>query len=252
VVHVRDVKHGYLSEVFVSFQGEGAYAGRRHLFVRLAGCNLRCGYCDTPDSLERTGEFTLSGGHEPAVRRRNPISAADLVRLVTSLFESVAPVDAIALTGGEPLTQSDFLAEFLSAGRFRCPVLLETNGVLPDRLSELIQLVDVVSMDIKLASNTREGPFWEEHAEFLKLARTKDLYVKIPVDQLTADEEVDRACSLVATVAPGTPTFLQPIVDADNRPSIAGDRVAQLYAIARRHLESVRVLPQMHKIIGIR
>ena len=48
------MRPGYLSEIFVSFQGEGAHVGYRHLFVRLAGCNLRCRYCDTPDSRERT------------------------------------------------------------------------------------------------------------------------------------------------------------------------------------------------------
>ena len=69
------MKSGYLSEVFVSFQGEGAHIGRRHLFVRLAGCNLRCSYCDTPDSLERTTAYTVYASGGVPTRHANPVSA---------------------------------------------------------------------------------------------------------------------------------------------------------------------------------
>ena len=46
----KQKNQSYLSEVFSSIQGEGLYVGDRHLFVRFAGCNLNCQYCDTPDS----------------------------------------------------------------------------------------------------------------------------------------------------------------------------------------------------------
>ena len=45
---------GFVSEVFVSIQGEGLYVGLLQLFVRTAGCSQRCSYCDTPGSRERT------------------------------------------------------------------------------------------------------------------------------------------------------------------------------------------------------
>jgi 7-carboxy-7-deazaguanine synthase len=187
----------------------------------------------------------------------NPISAGDLAALVATMLASEAPIDAIALTGGEPLTQSDFVAAFLSSSRLAVPVLLETNGVLPRRLQQVLPLVDIVSMDIKLPSNTHEGAFWDDHAQFLDLARRKELYVKILVDQSTADDDVQRAVSLLAPLRPAVPTFLQPIVEASGcdaacRPLIDADRLAQLYSLARRHLPSIRVLPQMHKLLGIR
>jgi len=55
---------GNVSEVFVSFQGEGVHAGRRHLFVRLGGCPLRCRYCDTPESLVPTAQCRILGPDE--------------------------------------------------------------------------------------------------------------------------------------------------------------------------------------------
>ena len=240
-----------MSEIFVSFQGEGAHVGRRHLFVRLAGCNLRCRYCDTPDSLERTAGYSVddgSGVHTEA----NPVSAADLALVVWGILRREAPIDAIALTGGEPLTQAEFLADFLRAGGFSVPVLLETNGVLPRRLRDVLPMVDIISMDIKPPSNTGEGPFWEDHAAFLDLCQGKDVYVKILVDEATSDEDIEQAAALVASVRPPVPTFMQPILDQAGSPAISAQRLTHLYGVARQQLDSVRVLPQTHKLLGIR
>ena len=44
----------HLVEVFSSFQGEGLYVGQRQLFIRFAGCNLRCRFCDTEAAQEST------------------------------------------------------------------------------------------------------------------------------------------------------------------------------------------------------
>ena len=246
------MKPGYLSEIFVSFQGEGAHVGRRHLFVRLAGCNLRCRYCDTPDSLERTGGFTVYDGNGSAEARLNPVAAAELAALVGAILERDTPIDALALTGGEPLTQSEFLSDFLSAGRFSVPILLETNGVLPRRLRDVLPMVDIISMDIKPPSNTGEAEFWSEHAAFLELSRCKDVYVKILVDQATTDDDIDRAAALVAGVRPIVATFMQPIMDEAGLPAISAERLTQLYCLARQRLDSIRVLPQTHKLLGIR
>lgn len=246
------MRSGYLSEIFASFQGEGAYAGYRHLFVRLAGCNLRCRYCDTPDSLERTATYTVFGSGSPPKIQPNPVAPHALAELIAIMLKREAPIDAVALTGGEPLAQSDFLVSLLEKGRFDLPILLETNGVLPHRLRDVLPHVSIISMDIKLPSNTSEGSFWNEHAEFLQLARGKDLYVKVLVDQTTVDEDIARAASLISSDAPDAPVFLQPIVDADGHVLIDGARLTHLYLVARRHVASIRVLPQVHKQIGIR
>lgn len=252
MLHRTVVKSGYLSEMFVSFQGEGVYVGRRHLFVRLAGCNIRCRYCDTPDSLVRTPSYTVYDREGRSEARPNPISAGDLRRLIENRLEADQPIDAIALTGGEPLTQSEFLAEVLKGGGFGVPVLLETNGVLPRRLQEVLSWVDIVSMDIKLPSNSGEGEFWEAHADFLELARSKDLYAKILVDAGTASAEVGRAAQMLAAVQPNVPAFLQPIVGPAGESTIGVQELTALYEVAWRSLGSVRVLPQTHKLLGIR
>jgi len=87
---------GHVSEIFVSFQGEGPHAGRRHLFVRLGGCPLRCRYCDTPESLVPTSECRVLG--PDGVRRlSNPFAPSDLdaeVRGLAALAKALGAAPA--------------------------------------------------------------------------------------------------------------------------------------------------------------
>ena len=242
---------GYVSEIFSSFQGEGLFAGRRHLFLRLAGCNLRCGYCDTPESLERTPTCTVYGADGSEVSEPNPLAPAE-VRDLLEPFLGAPGLHALAVTGGEPLVQSTFLAELLSLARPPLPVLLETNGTYPDRLDAVLPFIDIVSMDVKLPSNSGERPFWDEHAAFLARAAGKTIYVKLPVDEKTSEEEVARAAEIVAASSAKPTLFLQPILSADNRLCASAERLERFYDVASARLADVRVLPQAHKTLGIR
>ncbi|HUI28009.1 MAG TPA: 7-carboxy-7-deazaguanine synthase QueE [Candidatus Kryptonia bacterium] len=241
---------GYASELFVSFQGEGAHVGERHLFVRMAICNLRCRYCDTPDSLVRVPHLTVHQAGQMAARIENPVATDELARRATNLLGQEKAIDAVAITGGEPLVQAEFVADFLRTARFGLPVLLETNGVLPHRLRLVLPWVTIISMDIKPPSNTGEPSFWDEHAEFLRIARDKEVYVKLLVDRETSDADVTRAAELVSA-AGGAPLYLQPIMDRTGRPEIGGEQLSRFFALVRERLSGVRVLPQTHKILGI-
>lgn len=241
---------GYVSEIFASFQGEGARVGERHLFVRMAGCNLRCRYCDTPDSLVRVPYLTISRSGLPPLRVANPVRSGQLAGHASAFLEGEGPIDAVAVTGGEPLVQADFLARFLRDARFPVPVLLETNGALPERLATALPWVNIVSMDIKPPSNTGERPLWQEHADFLRIARGKEIYVKVLIDAATTEEDIVQAARIVAGQG-GVPMFLQPIMAADGRPQIDFSTLSRLFARARQFHDVVRVLPQTHKVLGI-
>lgn len=245
---------GYVSEIFASFQGEGLFAGRRHLFLRLAGCNLRCGYCDTPESLERTPACTVHGSDGSTVDHPNPLTSAEVAALLEP-FLAAPGLHALAVTGGEPLVQAGFLVELLRDRRPPLPVLLETNGTYPERLQALLPFIDIVSMDVKLPSNSGERPFWSEHAAFLaEITRTagKTLYVKLPVDESTSDDEVARAAELVAALGGATTLFVQPIVSQAGAMLVSTNRLERFYDLAAARLADVRVLPQAHKTLGVR
>jgi len=240
---------GYLSEIFVSFQGEGVHAGRRQLFIRLAGCNLRCRYCDTPDSLDRVANYRVFGRDGVIREVANPVGAAAVLADALALLERDV-VDGLSVTGGEPLMQAEFLAELLADARLPRPRLLETNGMLPEPLRAVLPVVDVVSMDVKLPSNTGERPFWDQHARFLALAGGK-AYVKILIDSGTEVAEVERAAALVGEQSPGAAIFLQPITDQHGRIDVDAAALTRFFIAARRRYGDVRVLPQAHKLLAI-
>jgi organic radical activating enzyme len=239
--------------MFVSWQGEGLHAGRRHLFVRLGGCPLRCRYCDTPESLLPTAECRILG--PDGVRRRtNPLALATLDAEVSALAAAAPPLAALAVTGGEPLLQADALARWLPARAVRLPVLLETAGILPDRLRQLLPWVAIVSLDVKCPSNTGERARWDEHGACLEAAVGcgREVYVKMPVDETTALEEVEHGAQLVAAVDPGVPLFLTPLTEPEStRLTVGADTLDRFHAAASRLHPDVRVLPQLHKVLGV-
>ena len=94
-------------EIYVSVQGESTWAGLPCVFVRLAGCNLRCTWCDS--------EFTFTGGE---------------YRSIDAIVEEVKAIgiDLVEVTGGEPLAQrqaSDLIQALMDSDH---TVLVETSG----------------------------------------------------------------------------------------------------------------------------
>ncbi len=244
---------GNVAELFVSLQGEGLHAGRRHLFVRLAGCPLRCRYCDTPESLVPVASCRILGP-DGTQHRPNPLTVADLEAAISGLAAAAPPLHALAVTGGEPLAQVDFLAAWLPTRGSGLPVLLETAGILPARLRRVLPWVAIVSLDVKCPSNTGERPRWDEHQACLRAAvgANREVYVKMPVDETTSPDEVEHGARLVAGVDSRVPLFLTPLTEpTGSRLTISAATLERLHALASRVHADVRVLPQLHKVLGI-
>src|ERR1700719_782206 len=84
-----------VSEIFVSFQGEGPSSGERAVFVRLAGCNLSCQWCDTP--------YTWDWSRYNRVLESHKVVADEVARHVVALAGEYGKL--LILTGGEPMLQ---------------------------------------------------------------------------------------------------------------------------------------------------
>lgn len=247
----------YLDEIFISLQGEAGEIGRPHLFLRLAGCPLRCRYCDTPRSWQRQPRFERHLGAATS-SGANPLSAVELDRELAALcaHHGMDPRRSVlAVTGGEPLEQAEFLAGWLP--RWPGRILLETAGIWPERLAQLLPLVHVLSLDWKLASTLRSGAELCAPRACLALAaaapRPPSTWVKVVLTEGTGDAELAACLQEIAAAAPGTRVFLQPAT-----PFGAGPKpppAARLLDWSLRHealpLE-LRVLPQMHPVLGAR
>jgi 7-carboxy-7-deazaguanine synthase len=242
-----------LSEIFASYQGEGARVGEKHLFVRFAGCNLRCRYCDTPGSLVRvpTCEVTYPSGWADTLD--NPLDVSTLAAIVERFLREDPGISHVSLTGGEPMLQARFIEQWLSTAPPAVGCMLETAATVATGLEALIPLLQTVSADIKLPSNSGEGPLWERHREFLSKCDATRLYLKMPVSDDTDDDHVRLGARLARETVPGAPLYLQPLTDpGDGRWQLGASRLLALAAVASEESARVLVLPQMHKLLSIR
>lgn len=127
----------YLIEIYKSVQGESSFAGLPCIFVRLAGCNLRCSWCDS--------EYTFTGGYK--------LTDDEIVAEVAKL----APVKLIEFTGGEPLLQEreliPLMERFLDDGY---ELMIETSG---ERSVENVPSQVHKIIDVKCPGSGESGRF---------------------------------------------------------------------------------------------
>ena len=142
---LRLSKMGEEPEIFKSIQGEGRYANEECGFIRLAGCNLRCEWCDS----SYTWDFKQFDKQAETMQ----LETGKAIDLITGL-----EVDRLVITGGEPLLQQDSIIELLEPMRAENPDFwteVETNGTIKPK-DELNQLIDQYNVSIKLSNSGNE------------------------------------------------------------------------------------------------
>ncbi len=223
------MKKARIVEIFSSIQGEGVYLGQMQTFVRFHGCNLRCGFCDE----EGKSEF-------------KEYSVRELIKAIIKKNNRV-----VSLTGGEPLLYAGFLKKFLpELKRKGFIAYLETNGILKNNLLEIIDFLDIISMDIKLPSSTGARATWKAHEEFLKQAVKKQVFVKSVITNKTLSLDIKKAASIIEKIDKTIFFILQPVT-LNSR--IQNIKLAKKFLnIAGSRLNNVRFVPQVHKILGVR
>ncbi|MBR5303274.1 MAG: 7-carboxy-7-deazaguanine synthase QueE [Candidatus Gastranaerophilales bacterium] len=218
-------KHTKIREIFESIQGEGPYVGQKHIFVRFCKCNLNCEFCDTDFDSKNAKNY-------------------DVYKLFNELDK--IKCDTISFTGGEPLMDVKFLNAFLEEFKLSLnkKIYLETNGLLFEQLNEIIDLIDVVSMDIKLQSATGQPNRFNCNEEFLKIATKKEVFVKVVFDNNIIQEEIE-TCAYLAKKY-NVLLVLQPKMPMD-----CDLKIEEIYNKFYEIYENVRLIPQVHKFLNV-
>ncbi len=208
----------WVIEIFTSIQGEGQVIGYPSNFVRLAGCNLRCVWCDTKYSWLRSDGKPM-----------------DIDEVISSLD---LRVPFTTITGGEPLLQDIYpLVKALKERGQK--VIVETNGtVRPKR--ELMQLVDVFSVSPKLRNSGY-------HINY-KFDQDWATYYKFVITKL---EDVDEVVKFVeANRVDPAKVILQPNGLVKDEEYLKFLRQLSDFVVSRGL--PFRVLPQLHRVLGYR
>ena len=211
----------WVQEVFPTLQGEGPFVGHPAVFVRLAGCNLRCFWCDT--------EFESS--------EWRPTVGALIERIEAARGPGC---DLVVLTGGEPLRQdvTALLTALLAAG---WRVQIETAGTL------WVELPDHPALTVVCSPKTpRLDPRLEARIDAYK-------YV-IGAGEVDGEDGLPAvstqrrgAAARLARPRPGVPVYVMPRDDQDSDRNRAN--LAAAVAVAREH--GYRLGVQLHKLIDV-
>ncbi len=211
--------------------------GKRQIFIRFAGCNINCKYCDT--QISQAGDV---GDY---------YSVDELNKVVESLI--TPDFDSLEITGGEPLLHSDYIREFLS--KYDYKAMLETNATLPDNLLDLVDVIDIVSMDIKLPEHFNTKDEWltvyENELKSIKIMEDNNLkyYIKIVVSPTTTIKIIeDILKDLNGIVSSDVELVVQPV-----SPMSLWDSKKNLFTISEEigKYYNVSIIPQIHKYMEI-
>jgi len=207
----------WVSEIFVSIQGEGDVIGTPSNFIRLAGCHLRCIWCDTKYSWHKFDGKLMS---------------------IEEILKNInVNIKFTTITGGEPLLQDIYpLAKTLKDLDHK--VLVETSGTIkPDE--RLRKVVDIFSVSPKLTNSGYKIAYnfkdddWATYYKFVIVNPEKD--IKEVINFIERNNIDPRK------------VILQP----DGRSERYIEELSRLTQVILNLGLPFRVLPQLHRIIGV-
>lgn len=167
-----------VSEIFASIQGEGASAGEPATFLRLAGCNLHCVWCDT--------KYTWDWRNFEYDREVTRLSIA----AVATRLNALAP-RRLVITGGEPLIQQAGIAVLLQSLGSEWTIEVETNGTFtPD--AALLARIDQWNVSPKLAHASDPLAVRIKLETLQAFARAPNAWLKVVIQESNDLTELDQ------------------------------------------------------------
>lgn len=234
-----------LNELFVSIEGEGIFAGTKTLFVRFSGCHLRCYWCDTKYSL------SPSSGKSYSIN--------DAKNLITKYLQP--NIYKVNFTGGEPLLQPVpliALADFVK-NELNIRTYLESSCYDWKRFESVLPYFDICKIEFKTSDSKVIDPEYydnllQNELKCLELALSKTskiTFIKIVFTNSTTGSEIRNLATKIfrcPNINNLRGVTLQPSYQFD---SPTNDKVLKMYDELYKFYKDVRVIPQMHKLLGM-
>jgi organic radical activating enzyme len=233
-----------LSEIFTSVEGEGIYFGMKTMFVRVAGCPLKCFWCDTTYAL------SMKDGKEYEV--------SDVIKMIDdNLQQNTYKVN---FTGGEPLMQHKAVYEMAKHVKSKgLRTYIESACYDVERFKELLPFMDICKVEFKLSDSEvvdakHYKQLLENELKCLEEAvkRKKATYIKVVVSSLSDKKEFEELAKMVFKIIKPADIegfIIQPVYGA-GEPKL--DQLFQFYDIVYPYYEQVRIVPQLQKVMGVR
>jgi organic radical activating enzyme len=183
---------------------------------------------------------------------QNPVSAKDLAKLVESLWNPA--IKYLSLTGGEPLLHTEFILEL--ADEFFGPLYLETNAMFSREAQRLKHAVHVAACDVKLPEHRATATYdllLREELRTIECFHNSQAhaFAKVVVLKETLSETIELVAQRLATIDNNLLLVLQPVTPLFKTLSPDNSQLLRLMDAAAVHLNQVRVIPQMHRLLGI-
>ncbi len=231
-----------LYEIFTSLEGEGTLCGTKTLFVRLAGCPFTCFYCDTKEALP------LESGQEYDLQ--------DACKLIDKHLQG--NTYKVNFTGGEPLTQHEATAALAKHIQSKnIPTYLESSCFDAKKFAHVLPYIDYVKIELK----TPDSKFVDAghystllenalHCLGLAIASKKPTYIKMVVSSKTELKQFEDLVAKIFKIAKPKDLkgfIIQP-THGTSEPNL--QQLFSLYDAVYPHYGDVRVVPQLHKLMG--
>ncbi|BFI73951.1 7-carboxy-7-deazaguanine synthase QueE [Sulfurisphaera ohwakuensis] len=207
----------WISEIFTSIQGEGEVIGTPSNFIRLAGCHLRCIWCDTKYAWHKYDGEEMS---------------------IEQILDKIDKrIKFTTITGGEPLLQ-DILPLVEALKSLNHKVLVETSGTIKPS-KKLRELVDIFSVSPKLSNSGYKFKYnfkddnWATYFKFVIVNPLEDIQEII---RFIRENNIEPS---------------KVILQLDGRKENYTEGLRELIDIILKLGIPFRVLPQFHRIVGI-
>ena len=203
-------------DIFYSLMGEGQFIGVPTVFVRTAGCNLKCSWCDSIETFDKGSKMSVN----------------DIIKKIKTF-----PTQMICLTGGEPLIQDceDLVSKLTNMGY---TIVIETNGTQDVRKYQEFDN-SFISMDVKTPSSNIDDIDNCSKTDWNNLsALTMNDEVKFIIDDV---KDYEFSKNVLSMYKPKCKVFFNP------KGGINGKKLSKW--LLRDKLPGVRLGIQLHKLL---